>query len=638
MNTTNPLKAIIAVLAALCLGSCARLEPGGPDSPAAPQLATVTISARSGDDPAPTGTKSSRDAAGHFYWTPGDAVSLFLSGIEGNWKFTSTNSEPANPAEFSGQLPATATDAGGEFWAIYPYSTDNQFDGSTVTVSVPASQTAGEGTFADGQFISIGHSEGLAMTFYHLCGGIKFTLEQPGVTSVTLSGLDSEPLAGWVKVALDEQEHPVVQEVLEPATSVTLSCPGGFTPGTEYFFVTLPVQFQRGFSIDFGGGLNRTVSAAMRINRAKFQWSPNALDSKFDGFVYETCDIENAGTKSFLARDYSSDPNYTVSYVSQYFTSASDVPLPVNLTWDGGGRATSVLLSGSPLFTDAREVAAGVKSPVKVYNLIPGEKYYYKVLGSGGSVLKQACVTPVGPLRMIRTYESASTAKVYNVRDLGGWSVPGGRHIAYGKIYRGSSIDDLNSDRYAKDVILNQLHATIDFDLRGQKGDAVNPQIAGMTYYQLPVKKNFEGGTGETERLYKKAIRQIIAWLGAGEVIYMHCAAGADRTGTLAFLIEALLGVNESDLSKDFEITSFDAKKDRRYRNLITPTETHTIYHLVVTYLRQTKFGYPETTDIGELVYNWATTETGDDPGTEYVDPLTPAEIALLRQYLLVPD
>lgn len=39
--------------------------------------------------------------------------------------------------------------------------------------------------------------------------------------------------------------------------------------------------------------------------------------------------------------------------------------------------------------------------------------------------------------------------------------------------------------------------------------------------------------------------------------IYFHCWGGADRTGTLAFFIEGLCGVNETDLAIDFELTSF---------------------------------------------------------------------------------
>ena len=141
-----------------------------------------------------------------------------------------------------------------------------------------------------------------------------------------------------------------------------------------------------------------------------------------------------------------------------------------------------------------------------------------------------------------------------------------------------------------------------------------------------------------TQKLYKYAIREIIGWLGQDKVVYFHCAGGADRTGTLAFLIEALLGVSESDLSKDYELTSFDGSHDR-YRNMSTSAGNDYRLTDLVFYLRQARFGYPATSDIGELVYNWATTQpTPDDDPDNDVAPLTDAEINLLRQYLLVQD
>ena len=45
--------------------------------------------------------------------------------------------------------------------------------------------------------------------------------------------------------------------------------------------------------------------------------------------------------------------------------------------------------------------------------------------------------------------------------------------------------------------------------------------------------------------------------------IYFHCSGGADRTGTLAFLINALLGVSYEDLIHDYEFTSFSIYKER---------------------------------------------------------------------------
>jgi hypothetical protein len=41
--------------------------------------------------------------------------------------------------------------------------------------------------------------------------------------------------------------------------------------------------------------------------------------------------------------------------------------------------------------------------------------------------------------------------------------------------------------------------------------------------------------------------------------VYFHCHIGADRTGCLGFLIEGLLGVSESDIYKEYELTTFSA-------------------------------------------------------------------------------
>ena len=340
-------------------------------------------------------------------------------------------------------------------------------------------------------------------------------------------------------------------------------------------------------------------------------------------FEQELCDIENEGTRKFLEEvDYSSDPDYVLSYARDYKKEygANDKPLPVKISWPEG-TATKVVVSTSPQFDDAFEVQADA-SPAEIYNLVPGVKYYYKVLDANGGVLKTACVTPVGPLRMIN-------GVVGNMRDLGGWKAEGG-HIAYGKLYRGAALERISSK--GKEIFLNDLGISVDLDLRGYKESEyhVGAVIDGIEYLKLPLEKNLGRGTGRTNELYQQALRSIIGWLGEGRSVYFHCAGGADRTGSLAFLIEALLGVSESDLSKDYELTTFGRSNTRLRNYRATEEETHILYELI-TYLRT--FGDPKITSINELALIWATTRHSDS-----VDPLTPAEIALLRKYLIVRD
>lgn len=337
----------------------------------------------------------------------------------------------------------------------------------------------------------------------------------------------------------------------------------------------------------------------------------------------EVCDIENEGTRKFLEEiDYSADTAYVLSFARDYKKNfgANDKPLPVTLSWEG--EAARLIMSTSPDLEGAFEVPA-TASPARVFNLIPGITYYYKVLSADGSVLKQASVTPLGPLRWINGVTE-------NMRDLGGWKADGG-HIAYGKLYRGARLSHRITDS-SKDIFLKDLGIALDLDLRGIKDSEAqaDPIITEADYLRFPVEKNLGRGTGNTQELYQQAIRAIIGYLGEGKAVFFHCAGGADRTGSLAFLIEALVGVSESDLSKDYELTTF-GRSNTRLRNFrATEEETHILYELV-SHLR--KFGWPEVTSINQLVYNWATTRHSAD-----VDPLSAEEIELLRKYLIVKD
>lgn len=354
----------------------------------------------------------------------------------------------------------------------------------------------------------------------------------------------------------------------------------------------------------------------------------------------EECDIESEYVRAFLDNtDYSADTAYIVSHIldtvsaKQYVYykkgTGQDKPEPVVISWDGN--AAKIIMSTLADFTilpDAQRMAAPAEisvstSPQKVYNLIPGVKYYYKVLDANSNIIKAGCIRPYGPLRMIKI------SSFTNVRDMGGWNIVGGGHMAYGRLYRGAKISSSIKDD-AKNVFLHDLNISLDLDLRGIKDSEKDEKhiIKEADYIRYPVEKNLGRGTGNTQELYQQAIRTIIQYLGQGKNVYFHCAGGADRTGTLAFLIEALIGVTESDMSKDYELTTFDSSNKRARNFRATEDETHILYE-TITHLR--KFGDPKKESIQELAVKWATTRH-----SESVDPLTMEEINLLRQYLVV--
>ena len=72
--------------------------------------------------------------------------------------------------------------------------------------------------------------------------------------------------------------------------------------------------------------------------------------------------------------------------------------------------------------------------------------------------------------------------------------------------------------------------------------------------------------------------------------IYMHCTYGIDRTGTVCYLLEALLGVTEDDLGRDYELSAFtesyvNTQEFTAFRARIESFEGNTTQEKVENYL-----------------------------------------------------
>ena len=59
----------------------------------------------------------------------------------------------------------------------------------------------------------------------------------------------------------------------------------------------------------------------------------------------------------------------------------------------------------------------------------------------------------------------------------------------------------------------------------------------------------------------KEKTRQVVQFIfdsvKDNKPVYFHCSLGRDRTGTTALLILGILGVDEGDISKEYELTQF---------------------------------------------------------------------------------
>lgn len=158
---------------------------------------------------------------------------------------------------------------------------------------------------------------------------------------------------------------------------------------------------------------------------------------------------------------------------------------------------------------------------------------------------------------------------VPNLRDLGGWRTIDGRQVRQGRIYRSAAWNGAAKPKEgkkgairlkpaARTVALEQLGIRTDLDLRTDDecwGMTESPLGPTVMWAHLPGKAYREFFSPEGVEAFKRAFAVFLD--ERNYPIVFHCSVGADRTGTLACVLNGLLGVSEADLQLDWELTAF---------------------------------------------------------------------------------
>ena len=149
-----------------------------------------------------------------------------------------------------------------------------------------------------------------------------------------------------------------------------------------------------------------------------------------------------------------------------------------------------------------------------------------------------------------------------NIRDLGGWKTTDGQMIRFGKIYRGCEMEfHFQIEPTGRKVLADELGIRTDLDLRAEAVGKIDASALGsnVDFRLLPLLPD--------DRVFDslESCREVFGVLADESVypVYLHCWGGADRTGTVAFLLGALLGVSYEDLCLDYELTSLSVCGDR---------------------------------------------------------------------------
>ena len=221
-----------------------------------------------------------------------------------------------------------------------------------------------------------------------------------------------------------------------------------------------------------------------------------------------------------------------------------------NVTYDPSDYSTSQIANYAP-------ATAVVSNYKPIGKTIDGETYYNNVPNVRSPFATDnaaGTLKPLDALRWIKTRENS--AEAWNVRDLGGWACDGGT-VRYGLLFRGGKL--AAADRT---VLVEELGVQHDLDLRGREGGGAGdePEMAesplGRDVWYTRTQQ-YAWYSLTPVATWKTYLRCVIDAVTHREPVYFHCTAGADRTGTLACVLEGMLGMSQSDIDKDYELTCF---------------------------------------------------------------------------------
>ena len=248
-------------------------------------------------------------------------------------------------------------------------------------------------------------------------------------------------------------------------------------------------------------------------------------------------------------------------------SSRIDAGLPVVFKYTVKGMPAGVTLEKSDFEISVNEDYSfalkyeleSTEDTLNLYNLLPGTHYFYrlKLELSGGAVL-----TTSGDFVTASSPRILSVDGTLNVRDFGGWKLADGKTIPYGMLYRGGELDGAVDGAYliseeGKRTLLMDLGVKYDLDLRSPTVNATPVDILGQyvehVYYDLGMY------TDVFKPEYTENVRRVFSDLAnpSNYPVYLHCTYGRDRTGTVCYILGALLGMSNEDLKRDYELSMF---------------------------------------------------------------------------------
>ena len=274
-------------------------------------------------------------------------------------------------------------------------------------------------------------------------------------------------------------------------------------------------------------------------------------------------------------KDYPADETGGVDVCQMLNNKQKYQNVPIELKWEKGEREFSEDATIRYWTEFDKSDVHAVKleeggASAKLPNLKRATTYYYQLVDGED-------VSQMGNFETADYTRVMTMGNVNNVRDLGGHMTSYGVRTRQGLIFRGYEINEgqfshsgTHQKTYSEEVQLvaeRDMNLALELDLRAKSGTYQGNQeksaVEGVEYKRCAINSYDDfikdpNKTSESENADRNLPQEIFEALANAEEkhVYFHCWGGADRTGTIAFLLNAICGVSYTDLIIDFEITS----------------------------------------------------------------------------------
>lgn len=237
----------------------------------------------------------------------------------------------------------------------------------------------------------------------------------------------------------------------------------------------------------------------------------------------------------------------------------------VPLIWkdSGGNGPYTITLSTDPALASATTYTSA-SNALYLANLYANTTYYWQV-----SSADQSRKSIISSFTTSLNFRMISAGSVNNIRDVGGRMTSSGKRVKQGIIFRGAeanastytsggSTHSANITAETLDVFKNVIKIGTELDFRTDtESNSMTASGLGenVTYVRKSIGAYVSCVSSSQASLYK-AIFELLNNANDSHV-YFHCWGGADRTGTIGFLVNGLLGVSYTNLIIDYELTTF---------------------------------------------------------------------------------